>query len=438
MAGPAGPPPLPPGVVGVNAMPAQPYPGGPPGPPPGPQGYPFPPMGAPYQGPALPLPEIGGVPGAPDAENNFIELAPVHGEPYVPAFRLDFEYLHWYVQRQPTPTLVTTGSVNDTIPGALGQPSTRVLLNEVTIGSGHDGARFTAGYDFGSDHQFGVDGSFFILSNNNRSANFTSSGSTKSPLIARPFYNVVSGAQDSDPIGIPGVQSGSLTVTTPQRLFGGEVNGRMLLTTSTVPDSHWGLIAGIRYLSMDEKLLIDENEADVPGLGTPGNRLVLNENFTTYNRFYGGQIGTEWEKHFGRLYAILRLKVAAGETDEKLKISGSTTQYNGDGTVTFAPNQALYVSPANVGSRTQNQFTIVPEANFHVGFVVSENIRLTAGYDGLYWSNVLRPGKQVNQHVNVQPLGSPVPLGPIEPQPLPLANSGLWAQGWNLGVEFQF
>src|SRR5439155_11495517 len=57
------------------------------------------------------------------------------------------EYLMGWMKGQALPALVTTGSPNDALPGALGQPNTVVLFGDSTVGNGmRSGARFSLGW----------------------------------------------------------------------------------------------------------------------------------------------------------------------------------------------------------------------------------------------------------------------------------------------------
>ena len=59
----------------------------------------------------------------------------------------------------------------------------------------------------------------------------------------------------------------------------------------------------------------------------------------------------------------------------------------------------------------------------------------------MYWSNVVRPGSQINlSNINLsqsQSLGNGVLSGIASPSPL-FNRTDFWAQGLNFGVEFRF
>src|SRR5206468_3834225 len=141
-----------------------------------------------------------------------------------PCFHAGFEYLLWFTRKQTLPPLVTTGLITDPIPGALGQPNTRVLLQGATGDENqHSGGRLTFGIGVDRSDDWSIDGSFFLLDETVGRRSFASSGS---PVIARPFFNVIAGREDADPVALPGIASGQIGIETPRRLYGGDLNLR--------------------------------------------------------------------------------------------------------------------------------------------------------------------------------------------------------------------
>jgi hypothetical protein len=375
-------------------------------------------------------------PVAPDAENGFEPNPEPKCDPYRPYY-FGVDYLHWWVQKQPMPALVTTGSINDSIPGAFGQPNTQFYIDDVSNGGAHDGARLMFGYDFDREGILGFDISGFMLDTTSPTAAVSGNGSASSTVLTRPFYNTVTHAQDADPINIPGVMAGSFVASAPQMLMGAEANLRWLVNPSPINGPRFTLLAGFAYLGLDEKLVIDENLTDVPGLGAGGNHYVLNDNFTTFNRFYGGQIGGEFDFQVGPVMLLFIGKCAFGKTEEVLNITGFTTVTEASGAVATNPAAGLYAGPGNVGRHTGDEFAAVPQGQFKLAYAFNEYVRMSLGYDALWISRVIRPGNQVNQDVNVQPIGGP-PVGPLDPAFVPFRSSGLWAEGFNVGLEINY
>jgi hypothetical protein len=81
---------------------------------------------------------------------------------------------------------------------------------------------------------------------------------------------------------------------------------------------------------------------------------------------------------------------------------------------------------------------VVPEFGVNIGYSVTDWMRLTVGYNFLYWSNVSRPGSQVDTNVNLNNVfGSGQASPPLVPRYLN-NTSDFWAQGLTLGLEFRY
>jgi Putative beta barrel porin-7 (BBP7) len=396
---------------------AEPYPLGPP---PLNEGLPTNPIGDDY---------TSGVENAFDKENPCL---------FPPRLHMDSELLFWFTKRRSLPTLVTSGSINDQIPGALGQPNTRSLVSGTSSDrSFHTGFRFSAAYDLCEDRAWSVQGSAFILETLDSGTSVSSPGAVGSPVIARPFFNGNTGLPDSDPVAIPGALSGTILIQQPQRLYGGDANLYWNYFSQDAFTTTGSLLVGGRYLSLDEKLLIGESLQDLPGLGQPGNSYHLGENFTTYNRFYGAQVGAVYATHFGPVTAQVLGKLGFGRTEQTVEINGMARINEPNGHIVAAANRALLVQPSNVGRFQRNEYSFVPEFSTKTAYEFNEHVRLGVGYDFLGWSNILRPSDQVDTTVNIQPLQPIGQVGLARPI-IPFRHSDFWVQGVNLSLEFSF
>jgi hypothetical protein len=231
---------------------------------------------------------------------------------------------------------------------------------------------------------------------------------------------------------VPGVQAGSLAITFNRRFMGADANLRCSQCVDCGPFTRVTFLAGARVLYLDEKLLFSETNNINNVDGRPGDNVLLHDNFVTYNRFYGGQVGLEVESRVGPLVFTLTGKVAAGETTEAVKISGDTTVIEPGSLAFFDPTRGLLVQPTNLGRVTHDQFGVVPEAAATLAWEANEYLCFTVGYNLLWWSRVMRPGEQIDTTVNVgQAGGSPHPL-------VPLHTSAFWAQGLSAGVRVSF
>jgi hypothetical protein len=366
----------------------------------------------------------------------------IHPEAVLPSphFYLGADYLLWWVRRRPTPTVVTAGNINDPIPGAVGQANTRVLIG----GSGADddnnqsGGRLTAVYWFDQDHTCGVDGSFFILEQSSTTRTAGGDGSDPTLVIARPFFDPNSGVRVAAPIVVPRLLAGEVAVSTPRRFMGGDANLRFSEEVSGVVISRVTLLAGARYAALDEKLLVAEDVTGVPGFFRDGSlRFSAQDNFVTYDRFYGGQLGLETETRVGPVLLTTVGKVALGTTEQIVK-NTAFSQLTTPRGVTTDLTRGLLIQPTNRGRFSRNEFGALPEVDFSVTWVFNEHLRASLGYSFLYWSNVVRPGDQVDPTVNVGGVGALRQPG-TSPHPLePFHTTGFWAQGLSAGLEVSF
>ncbi len=101
-------------------------------------------------------------------------------------FEVAFDNLWAWMKLTSFPPMVTLGNVNDAVPGALGQPGTRVLLGERNLDHGEFRAgRVSMTYWLNEPRTLSVEGNFFITEQRTFSFNTSSDGS--SPSIRFPI-----------------------------------------------------------------------------------------------------------------------------------------------------------------------------------------------------------------------------------------------------------
>lgn len=79
----------------------------------------------------------------------------------------------------------------------------------------------------------------------------------------------------------------------------------------------------------------------------------------------------------------------------------------------------------------------MPELALKLGYQVTPQLRLHAGYDFLFWSQVVRPGNVIDTGINPTQIPPGVLAGAGRPLPR-LDGSDFWAQGFDLGAVFSF
>jgi hypothetical protein len=357
------------------------------------------------------------------------------------------EYLLWWMQSQNIPVLASTTVAPATGVGAnglnglgfLGDPATRVLLGPGRFGDTlRSGFRVRAGLWFDECGTCGIDGSVFFLGRQSDKAEFA-----VPPLsvLTRPIFSPNLNAEFGEIVAFPGVSTGTLVIDNSSFLWGADANVRHAICKRCDFRAEW--FAGYRFLSLDERLRITEYitaEAGNP-VDPPGTRVIVQDQFETRNTFHGGQLGLAAERNWGRLSLDVRGSVALGNTHQDLNITGSQVRLRPGATTPMVFNGGLLAAGPNLGHFSRDRFSVVPEVGVNLGYWLTPNLKAYAGYNFLYWTNVIRPGDQIDRVVDLTFVPNPpvgvTPSGQLRPQPL-FRQSDLWVQGVQFGVEWRW
>jgi Putative beta barrel porin-7 (BBP7) len=352
------------------------------------------------------------------------------------------DYLLWWIKDGHVPPLVTGGPAASS--GVLGTPGTVVLFGGGLDQNPFSGGRFAFGFWPDDCHKVGFETDFFFLGS--QSTNFAAGGSGAAggtTVVARPIVNATTGGEVSELVSLPGTLSGVVAVSAPSRMWGAEGNALCNLYCCGDCDSgtRIDLIAGFRYLELDESVSITETlliSPTVPVIG--GSTIGVFDGFSTHNYFYGGQVGARAEWWRNRTFVNVTGKVALGDTHETVDINGNTVITPPGGKPSILPGGILAL-PTNIGHYEHDAFAVVPEIGFNIGYQVTDHMRAYVGYTFLYWSDVVRPGDQIDRTVNLTQIPSSAGPGTLVGPARPAFNfnqSDFWAQGINFGVEFRY
>ncbi len=347
--------------------------------------------------------------------------------------------------------LVTTGSILDTHPGALGQPGTQVLFGNNPLNfPSNSGVSGQVGLFLDSQSRFSIDaGGFYLPPNAVRYS--VSSDNNGNPLIATPLFFVAGPTAADIPHegslidSFPGFLAGGASVIATSKLYGGEVNGRYHFYAGRL---HGSALFGFRSLRLDESLTLADAIAPlVPGainfLGSPVNppdALSIQDQFRTSNTFYGLQVGSQlaWEEDWW--YVSLLGKIAVGGDDQKMDINGSTSVYDPIAGQIASTSGGYLTQPSNIGNRQRSEFSILPEVGVNVGLEPIRHFRILLGYTALMLTNVVRPGTMIDRSVN----SFTVPVGPYGMGTGPAAPTFVfhdqlfWMQAFTVGLQFYY
>jgi len=349
------------------------------------------------------------------------------------------DYLGWFPRSMHLPALATTsvGTVPANQAGVLGRGPTRVLYGDDNVfDSGVSGGRLQVGLWLDPGHRWSVVGDYFELQSRTDSFRSASSGN---PILARPFFNVLTGAEDSQLIAYPGLSSGSLAIDVESSFVGGGFHFRRQTNCNT--GTGWGLLGdsrstfqsrsdflfGYRYVQLDESIQIAEmlNQSTAPN-----SRFAVRDSFRTLNQFNGLDLGVTYERRRGLWSVDLLAKLALGNTRQRVDIDGDTMINN-----VMHEGGGLLAQQTNFGTHTRDRFTIMPELGGNLGYSLTDHLTLKVGYSLIFWSNVVRPGDQIDLDLNPNLFPPAIPGGARRPG-FEFRDSDFWVQGINFGGEF--
>jgi len=346
------------------------------------------------------------------------------------------EYLMWWTRSANLPALATTSPPNtqQAQAGVLGQAGTTILFGGDAVNPGiQSGARFTLGTWLFPDQETGIEVTYLFLGNAAVKFNATDQNA---PILAQPFFNTQTGKQDSSLVAFPGSQTGSLNIGLDTALNSTD----LLLRRALVRERGYRMdyLLGYRYARLAEGLTVDASSTftNPAGVIPVGTVLSATDSFAAANQFNGGELGIATRTQRGRLSLDLLAKVALGDTRSRVTINGET--------VTTAPQASPVVSPGgflalptNIGHYQQDRFSVIPELRATIEYQLTDRLKATFGYTFMYWSQVARPGDQVNLNLNP----SQFPPGQLTGSPSPqfkFVATDFWAQGLSFGLDWRF
>ncbi len=358
-------------------------------------------------------------------------------------FWIKDEALIWWNKSAPvsTPLLSTyvAGSPSEFtgFGGELGQDGTIVLSPHHFNYNALVGDRLTVGMWLTDDQRWGLEASGFGLNTGTSNSVTISDGSVGSEPLRALFINPPPGAgfplgESSFVLAQPGFASGGQTLFASSNLWGAELNALYPFWSNDMVNLT--LSGGFRYLNLKEKLTITNMEhVFTETFGT----FTGIDNFGTHNQFYSGQLGFKAESHYDIFFATLQGNLALGVNEQTVSLRGSSSV--SAPTLITAPG-GLFVQPSNIGTQTRNQFAVLPDVKVQLGANLTQNIRLSVGYDFMYLNNVVRPGDQIDRTINftqnaiIDPPGTLT--GPARPGKR-FQTTDFWAQGVSVGLDIK-
>jgi hypothetical protein len=354
------------------------------------------------------------------------------------------ESLGWYQSGMKTPALVTTSPFGTPPSGAGVLPAAQTLFggNDDILSDSMNGIRVRVGVWSATRPNAGAEGEYFGFGQQSETFSRTSSGD---PILARPFYNNLTGTQNSELVAYPGLIGGTVRVDAESQLASAAVRFRHMLCCSngcgyaalacspTQTQSRFDATLGWRYMQLREGLIITEDLTSQDP-GNPGSFLI-EDSFDTFNQFNGVELGVQWLGRRGYWSAEALMRVSLGNSLQRLNVAG-TTQIDGASPL---PQGGILAQPGrNIGEFQQEEFAMIPELGATVGYQLTERLKLNVGYTFLYWSNLIRPGDQIDTTVNPNLFPPVIPSNTFLGPAFEIRETDYWVQGFSIGGEYRW
>jgi hypothetical protein len=359
-------------------------------------------------------------------------------------FRAD--YLLWWTKDGPLPVpLLTTGPASAAIIGGLSQQGTQVLFG----GGDQDydsanGLRLDLGAWLDDDRHWGLGARYFALERHSVGS-AAASNANGSPVLAQPLIDAATGQEFTELIALPGFLAGTTAISTSSRLQGWEINAFTDLCRGDRLNAD--LLFGFRGLSLDEDL---QMSSDITPLVSsfltfrgqfvnPPSSVVTYDAFRAQTHFYGPQVGGRVDWTAGRLSFGADARVAFGDSQELVRVVGTSSLITPGAATVTVPGGVLALS-SNIGRYFREQFAVVPEVGLRVGCQISPSLGVSFGYSFLYWTDVVRPGILVDRTVapGLVPTDRAFGTATGTRPAFQFHSSDYWAQGLNFGLDWRF
>lgn len=365
-------------------------------------------------------------------------------------FWIEAEYLGWQIKRSPEIVpLVFSGIFDAAVQPTLKTAGTTIVLGDRSLhGNMRSGFKVTAGYNFCGCGIYSTDISYFYLgkrtyhksvqSNDFPESEVTAPTFLPNSYLAIPFFDVTTGKANSVYIAKPGSFSGKAILKVANWMQGAEWNFNSI--DFCCINLQIQVLAGFRYWNFNDRLTFTTHSPST----TTVDVFTIVDKVNTNNNFYGGQIGFDLKYVWCRFFCHTKVKLALGAIDQQLRIEGDlfTNDFDNFGAVVDFPG-GYFAQPSNIGNYHKTKFAYIPELTFNMGYEICDGFSIKLGYSFLYVSKVFWAENQIDSKINPTQSAAitrapPAPLTGIN-QPKALLNSrDFWAQGFNIGIVYQF
>ena len=335
-----------------------------------------------------------------------------------------FEALMWWGEGRSVPPLVTGGP-----DGVL--PDAGVLFGDGDVGTGMaPGARTNFGVWFDQCETLGMGAKFWGLDGDGTSF---SADSDDQPLMFRPFHELTNFTDMENAFSVSRAdRTGRLSITTTSSVLGCEAYLRTSMLAGRGYDVD--LLGGYSFMRLDDDINIFSVSDIISGPFT-GSRVELLDLFDARNEFHGGEVGLTSEVRYDCWTLTGLAKFSVGNMHQVVTIDGYDRRTTVGGSVTT--QGAILALPTNIGTYARDRTVWIPEVGISAAYKVRDWLRLTVGYSGVWISDVVFSGDQIDQVVNPTQFTGGLLDGPARPA-FTFRSTDYWLHGLNLGATLTY
>ncbi len=355
-------------------------------------------------------------------------------------FWSQYEALLYAVEGYNVPALITSspaGTPPNQI-GIAGAPTTSTLFGNKALSDDLQvGGRFRLGAWLDNCRELGVEGEFFGLGNSDDYN--TSRGNS---IVARPYNSIGDGFNGpaAEIVNLPGLSIGDADVHSNTHVYSAAPMLRLnrqwcCYSADSRVQSRFDLLAGYRFFHFGESLRISEQFQPDNGFFPDGTTYRFTDEYRAYNDFHGMELGFDWMRQRNRYTFELLGKVAIGGVRRVADIRGSSSVFVPNA-IDESFNTGFYVNPDDVGRTVSRKFSAIPQVRVKIGYFVTRNLRVTAGYDFMTITSIIRPAHLIDQDVDPDELLTNATDTNASRRRLPTDST--WLQGSSIGLTYRF
>ncbi len=260
-------------------------------------------------------------------------------------------------------------------------------------------------------------------------------------FFARPFEDV--SVDPSIPTAFPIANdaaviptTGNISIRSTSEVHAGDVYLRRVVRRAC--GVRLDLLAGYQVARIDEDLAIDS--LTITQRVDEIESLAVTDIFDTKNEYNAGYFGLQANYRRCNWGVDVLTRFAFGNMHQTVSISGATIATDANGGVDVRDSGLLAQAATNVGVHIQDEFAFMNDTGIKLSYYATQRFKLSLGYSLMYWSNVVRPGDEVNLNVDSRLLGDPGadPDPPITQPAFAFRTTDFLLQGINVGMQFDF